>query len=396
MARRKVRRPGTWTIAVIRGVDLNIHFSLLFLLLYVVLVSAAQFPLVAAGAGLSPFELSMGPWVAGLVVAFGIFLSVTLHEFGHILVAQAQGVPVRGITLMMLGGMSEMGHLPEKKYGELKVAIMGPVVSFLIAGVMSVIRDQASSPDVVLLAYWLGSANLILAIFNLIPALPLDGGRVLRSLIAARSGEVRATKVAVAVSKVFSWTLGLIGLFSFNVLMVLIAFFIYSAANTELYMSLTRGVLRGLTVSDIVVRVPPALGHEPLSAAATQMLRSKKTVVPVMLADNSPSVVSTKDLLRIPRDQWNKTLLSDVILPAQRVLDVNEPVTQILTDMLAASSRALPVTDQGKLIGLLRDTDVSELLEFRSIEEASEKATNTELLHISSARPVRNKDRGAA
>ncbi len=221
-------------IARIHGVDLKLHGSLVVLLAYVVAVTSSQFPALAQEAGLYPSDIHGGPIVWGLVLGIGLLASVAVHEFAHVLIAQRLGGHVRGVTLMMLGGVSEVEGVPEVPYGELRLAIVGPVMSFVLGGVFFALRGASSLPEALLAFTWLGRLNLMLGAFNLLPAFPLDGGRALRSILAARQGRVEATRNAVRVRRVLAWLLGLAGVMQFNVILFLIAVFVYIAAGAEL------------------------------------------------------------------------------------------------------------------------------------------------------------------
>ena len=209
--------------------------SLVFILFYVILVSAAQFPLVVYKANILPRYLPIGPWMSGLIFSIGLFVSVAIHEFGHVLVAQAQGITVKSVTLMMLGGVSEMGEVSNKPYAEFKLAAIGPLTSLILAVLLGGIWSLSISPEISLFCYWLGSANAVLALFNLLPAFPMDGGGALRSVLAVKMGKMKATRISVSVSRSLAWILGIVGLFSLNFLLMLIAFFIYSASGAEYF-----------------------------------------------------------------------------------------------------------------------------------------------------------------
>ncbi len=240
-----------WRIATIRGVDLKVHISLLLLLLYVVFVAALQFPLVVQQSGIDPTSVSGGPVAWAIVFAFSLLVSVAVHEFGHVFVAQAQGVEVKGVSLMMLGGASEMERIPDRKYAEFKLAVIGPIVSLAIGAILLGLGRLTTSPSLDLFCYWVGRVNIALGVFNLLPAFPLDGGRALRSLMAVRQGQMRATQNAVRVSKVFAWVMGILGFLSLNLLLMLIAFFVYSLANAELVLQFSRKLLAGLKAGDV-------------------------------------------------------------------------------------------------------------------------------------------------
>ncbi len=368
-----MKTPGSLKIASFRGVDLNIHVSLLFLLLYIVFVAAAQFPLIVESSGVDINQIAWSPAAWGLLFAFGIFASVALHEFGHAIVAQSMGVEVRGITLMMLGGVSEMGKMPEGRYSEFKLAVAGPIVSLALAGVLWMLRSYVPLPELALYGYWLGSANLVLAIFNLLPVFPMDGGRALRSLLAVRQGQLKATRVAVSVSRFFSVLFGIVGFLTFNILLLLIAFFVWSGAKTELMFLESRGLLQGVKAGEITFRVDPVGDMQLVSVAADQMIKYKTGVLPVETDLGEPAVITLNHLRRIPQERWDLTRVRDVRQEVPKALDVQDSIEDALVDLARSGAGALPVRENGRLIGLIRANELTDTLQFKSLERATQE-----------------------
>jgi len=360
-----------WKVARIRGVDLKIHISLLFLLLYIVFVASMQFPLVVRQSGIDPAFVSWNPGIWGFVFAFALFLSVAIHEFGHVFVAQALGVKVQGVTLMMLGGVSEMEKVPERKFAEFKLSVIGPIVSLGIAAVLFTVERYSIWPNVTLFSFWLGRVNLILAIFNLLPAFPLDGGRALRSLLASRQGMVKATQNAVAVSKTLAWILGILGFMSFNILLMLIAFFIYTTANSELFLLLSRDVLKDVTANEVGLRTPLLEESDSLTHAAQVMLTSRHRLLPVN-GIGVTGLVSVNELRRIAPERWSDVTVKQVMEVAKQSIDTAERVDSILPDLASSRMGAFPLKENGKIVGLVRYSDLTDALQLRSLEVPKE------------------------
>jgi len=232
----------------IRGIKLHLHPSLIFLLVYVALLAALRFNDVATEAGIDPTSVQGSPLVWSIGFAVGLCISVVLHEFSHAFVARTVGLNVRGIVLMMLGGVTIIDGQTKRPRDEFKFSIVGPLVSFALAGLLFFIRAQATTPEIELIGYWLGNANLALGIFNLLPAFPLDGGRALRALLVARLGDVKGTSFAVKVSHVFSGMFAVIGFMQFNIFLMLIALFLYATAKAELKAAEERALLTSAPV----------------------------------------------------------------------------------------------------------------------------------------------------
>jgi Zn-dependent protease len=355
-----------YKIAKIRGVDITIHFSLIFLLFYVILAASAQFPLVVKQSGLDASKVTGTASIWSIIFAIGLFFSVLLHEFGHVIVAQSLGVKVKAVTLMMLGGVSSMEKMPERPYAEFKVSIVGPLVSFGIAGFLFGLLNVTASVDVALFCYWLSRVNLVIGIFNLIPALPLDGGRALRSILAVSKGGTKATETSVRIAKGISWGLGLIGLFGFNLLLMLIAVFIYSAANQESLFSRNKDLLRGLRARDVVRRVGQIPERETVESAAEEMLRFKDRVL-VVLTHSEPRTVLRLDFLkRIPRGQWSQVRVSEVMEKPSRTMNINDLLEQALPELM--SGGIIMVQDEEKIAGVIEYRDLAEVIDFRNLD----------------------------
>lgn len=240
-----------WTIFRIRGIPVKLHVSLLLFLPYVAFVASRQFRYLAEVAGLPLDAARLPTLVWGAILAVGLFVSILLHELAHSLVAVRSGTPVRAITLMMLGGVSRLERdvRPER---EAWMAFVGPLSSAAIGAFCTAMYFVPFSPEVRVAWLVLAFVNIVLAAFNLLPAFPMDGGRVLRGLLAPRVGTYRATRIAVGVGKFMAVLFAFYGLLSFNVLLVLIAGFVYMGAMGEQARSELKHVLAGTLVADVM------------------------------------------------------------------------------------------------------------------------------------------------
>jgi Zn-dependent protease len=219
------------TILRIRGIPIRLHFSLLLFLPYVAFAATRQFGAIAGAFGVTPDEVRLPPLLWGVLLAVGLFVAVLVHELAHSLVALRSGARVRSITLMMLGGVSLIeGELPPAK--EAWMAFAGPLASFVIAAASYLVYRLAPLPVEVLVALLaFAITNTVLGVFNLLPAFPMDGGRILRGLLATRLGRARATRVASRVGQGMAVLLAAYGLWTWNLLLVLIAWFVWSGAS---------------------------------------------------------------------------------------------------------------------------------------------------------------------
>lgn len=357
------RRLHSWKLFSVRGVDINIHVSLLFLLLYVAMISTAQFANVAYTSGVDVLLVRGSPYFWAVLFSLSLIASILIHELGHAFLAQAYGAKVRRIVLLMLGGMSEIEELNATPSREWKIAIVGPLVSMAIGILLFSLREVTQIREVRLYAYWVGSLNIMLGIFNLLPAFPMDGGRILRSLLVARRGKAKGTRAAVSVSRVFAILFGLLGLFQFNFILILIAFFLYSAAQGELLLVTGETNLKGLKVNEIMNAVPVLRAEQSLADAARAMSESNCSVLPVEGTGNSFGILSVEALRRVPRDLWVSTAVDSIEDRVTKVLNGNDTVDTILEHGL--SSEAIPVVENGHVTGLLRSSKLIELIRLK-------------------------------
>jgi len=255
------------TVLRIRGIPVKLHITLLIFLPYVAFIAATQFSVIAARLGVPREALRLPPLAWGAILAVGLFVAILAHELAHSLVALKNGVRVRAITLMMLGGVSLMED--EDPEHEAWMAFAGPLASFAIAAAAYLLYrllPGRSELGVAFLAFAL--TNGIIGVFNLLPAFPMDGGRVLRGLLSKRIGRDRATQVATGIGKVMAVMFGLYGLLSYNFVLVLIAAFVYMGAAAEQARLGARDILRGLPVGKDAAQEPV----NRLSIAREQML----------------------------------------------------------------------------------------------------------------------------
>ena len=265
-----------WTIFRVRGIPVKLHVSLLLFLPYVAYVASSQFRYVGAAVGLPLDTLRLPALAWGSILAVGLFVSILLHELAHSIVALRSGTPVRSITLMMLGGVSRMERdvRPER---EAWMAFVGPLSSFGIALFCAAMSVVPFPMEVRVAWLVLALINVVLAVFNLLPAFPMDGGRVLRGLLAPRLGPHRATRVAVSIGKFMAVLFAFYGLLSFNVLLVLIAAFVYMGAMGEQARSELKHVLEGTIVLDVMTdRLGAAHADEPAADVARRLFRENQ------------------------------------------------------------------------------------------------------------------------
>jgi len=315
-----------------------------------------------------------------------IFLCVLLHELGHALAAKAYGIPTVDITLYPIGGVARMEKMPEKPVQELVVAIAGPLVNVVIIIVLGAVLLAMGGLDVEAMstdpATWasqggpiksllqiLLSANVIMVVFNLIPAFPLDGGRVLRALLATRMEYAQATKLAAGIGQGLALALGIFAAFNGMFLLILIAIFIYVAAESEAAIVQMRSVTAGLPVSSAMVTRFDTLDHRStLNQAIDVLLGTSQHEFPV-LDDNGgfAGLLTKHDLLVALRNSGADTPVTDVMVKGLPTVLPQTSLDRALDFVRQAGVAALPVLDNtGRLVGLFTPENVNELLMVRS------------------------------
>ncbi|MFB6304416.1 MAG: site-2 protease family protein [Haloferacaceae archaeon] len=362
-----------FTIARIWGIPIRISVSLLVFLpvLTWLIGSGGQIELYAgyieglSGVGFDLAALRTGstPWVIGFLAAIGLFVSVTLHELGHSWAALRYGLEIESITLWILGGIASLTSIPREWDREFWIAIAGPAVSVLVAAVcyggLLVAPASLHVPRFVL--GWLVVANLTLTAFNLLPAFPMDGGRVLRALLARSRPYESATRIAARVGVIFAVLFAVLGVLGFNVILILLALFIYGAATTESRTVMIDGLLEGITVDDIMTRDPSTVPADAsIDDLLDRMLRERQTVFPVTDGGDVVGVVSLEDLQRAHKRDRTATIRS-VVQDVPRVAPGDDAFDTLAALHGAKVTRAL-VEEDGRLRGVLSESDYAHAL----------------------------------
>lgn len=327
----------------------------------------------------------------------GMFFSLILHELSHSLVARQFGLNVGGITLFLFGGVAELEQEPVSAKSEFWIAIAGPVLSFAIAGIAFLAIDLGgsevgASPLMAVIGY-LGLINIILAVFNLVPAFPLDGGRVLRALIWYLSGDLlKATRIASKFGTGFGFlliTVGMLSLFSnFSIgglWLILIGFFILSASRSSYQQLLIRKVFGGKTVAGLMSRKPVTAnaGMTIADLIENVMLKHNVSFVPIVKDDHLLGFVDAGSIHEVDRDRWAFTILTDILVAVDEnnTVSSNVPVDELFKRMALTGQRKFLVEDDSRLIGVVT---LSDLMNYLAIMQGLDLEDNPNL------RPARN------
>lgn len=357
----------TFLVARVRGIPIRIHFTFLLVLPFLAYSFGQRFVDAARFASTAPERLVGSPWLWGLAMAIALFASVLVHELAHSLYALGHGGKVRSITLHMVGGVSELSAPPRS---EILMALAGPAISLVLGGFfvgLAGLATRTRLPNVTFALFYLGQLNLVLGVFNLLPAFPMDGGRILRGALTRSIGLVRATRIAARVGRVFAILFALLGFFSLNILLLFIAFVVYVGSEGEARDVLLRAALGDATVREFMSPVEaPVAAEETLTAVADRMTRERRTAFPVTDGDRVVGLVTADAVARVPAGSRAGTPARQVVQPAPLV-EAADRLVDALHALGGAGVRELAVLDAGRLVGTLSRLDVGRGLELREL-----------------------------
>ncbi len=363
-------------IAVIRGIPIRLHVTLLLVLPFIAYGFATSFADAARAAGVPPGAL--GPrWAWGLAIAVGLFVSVLVHELAHSLYAVAKGGEVRSITLMMIGGVSEVSEPPRTPGQEAMMAFVGPATSAALAIAAFALRAATLPLDRWGLSFGLfyaGYLNAVLAVFNLLPAFPMDGGRVLRGLLARRIGPVRATRIAATVGKLFAALFAAGGVLQANVLLLLVAFFVWAGADAEARDVAVKAALGELTVRDLMrPDAASVLSGESVFDVGERMLRERRVAFPVVQDGAVAGLATLEAIEAVPLDARATTPIGAVMRPPA-VLGPGDRVADALRVLDGQALQEVAVAEAGAVVGSISRQDVTRGLRLRELEASQHPA----------------------
>ncbi|MCW5808275.1 MAG: site-2 protease family protein [Deltaproteobacteria bacterium] len=343
-----MRTPWSWRIGSIAGIPIRVHVTLLLLLGWF----AASFWM----SGIGPRATA-----AGLIILVAVFVIIVAHELSHALMARRFGVATRDILLLPIGGIASLERIPERPGQELAIALVGPVVNLVLAAILYAIVAGAGLPTDPANARGVGEAvlsqliwiNVVLAVFNLLPAFPMDGGRVLRSVLAMWTSRERATEIATAAGKIIAVGLGAIGVFT-NLWLVVIAFVVWMGASRERDMVRIRSSLAGVPASEVMSRRAVVVdASETAGVAASRMVDSGIGVLPVVEHGRLVGAVTREDIAAALRTAGPALEVGEA--PRHEVVRVAPGTTlDRILDELSTSPEAIAVVVDGEqAVGLV-------------------------------------------
>jgi Zn-dependent protease/CBS domain-containing protein len=353
--RQEPGSPWSFKVATVAGIPVRIHFTFLLLLVWIGLLAYREESRVMA------------------LLLPAVFFCVVLHEFGHALVGRAFGVETRDITLYPIGGVAMLASRPKPKQ-ELWIALAGPAVNVVIAGIVFALYFAvAGKPPSLQLGMQgksffdgLYAVNVALPIFNMIPAFPMDGGRVLRALLAMAMPEVKATQIAGAIGQVLAMGLGFYGLIEPNIVLVLIAFFVFVGAGQEVQSTLGLSLLSGKLVSDAMVTDFRTIeSGANLGQASEMLLEGSQHAFPVQFGEEVLGLLTREDIIRGLSREGSGAYVAGHMSREFARLAPSDPLESALEVLAKAEHRPALVFEGDDLVGIMTAENLAEFMMVR-------------------------------
>lgn len=364
----------SWRIGRIFGIDINIDSSwFIIFLLFTWILAGTYFPQQYPEWSVWLY------WFTGIITSLLVFASVLIHELAHSLVAIKQGERVRSITLFILGGVAQISEEPKRPMREFTMALIGPLTSFAIAFVFLILSFilRGISEPLGASASYLALINTVLAIFNLLPGFPMDGGRVLRSIIWKVTGDLRkATQIASKIGQGFAFFFIFIGIlqilrgFLSGFWLVFIGWFLHSAAVRGYHQVMVETMLKGVRASDLMTRdfevVPSDLFIKDL--VDDYILKKRERVFLVSDRGRLKGIVCLEDVKATPREKWSETKVSEIMTPEEKLESVPPDAdgNKILKSLTAKDIHQVPVIREDKVEGIICRSDILRYIQLRS------------------------------
>jgi len=364
----------SWKIGTFAGIPVYLHATFLLLLGWIALSHWMQ-------------SQSLITTLTGVAFTSALFVSVVLHEYGHALMARRYGIATRDITLLPIGGVARLERIPEKPNQELWVALAGPAVNVVLAALLGAyllltghfepVRQMGLTHGIFLERLLL--ANLFLVGFNLIPAFPMDGGRVLRALLARRMEYARATRTAASIGQGLAFVFGFLGLFT-NPFLVFIAFFVWIGAAQEAALVETKSALESVFVKDAMISDFRTLSpRDELSAAVKLVLGGWQQDFPVVEQGRVVGMLVRSDMVATLANGEVHSIVDETMRRDFPVASPKEPLQSVFTRLQEAEATTVPIVESGKLVGVITLENMTEYMMIHAALDNANKKSNSRI-----------------
>ncbi|MCJ7669362.1 MAG: site-2 protease family protein [Dehalococcoidia bacterium] len=366
---------GNISLGRVFGIPLRLHYT------WFIIFALVTYSLVFYDAG-QPYPIEQRI-ILGILTSLLFFASVITHELAHSILAIHNNIPVKEITLFVFGGVSQITKEATRPRAELSIAIVGPLTSLALAGIFYGLHLLLAGTQQILAAslmWWLAWINVFLAIFNLIPGFPLDGGRIFRALVWQRTHDYhRATRIATKVGQGIAYALMAVGIASifapllswFNgLLLIFIGWFLRDAARASYQQVLLRDALTGITARQVTdydcPLIPPHLNLMEL--VQQHILPTGRSCFLISWGTELEGIVTLQQIKKVPRSRWAITSVQDIMTPASKlkVAYADQDILSVLQEMNGESANHIPVIEAGKVIGVINREDIARFLRTRA------------------------------
>lgn len=351
----------------ISGIKIFIHWTFLLLIGWIVLVNVRT-------------NSTTEQILWAIIFVLAVFACVTLHELGHAIAGKQFQVTTSRITLLPIGGVAQMESIPEKPKAELIIALAGPLVNVILAAFLFLFTRHSIDPEELNVAtrvgpenflYALMSINILLAVFNLIPAFPMDGGRVFRALLAFKLGHVKATRIAASVGQFLAIAFMFFGFF-YNPFLLFIGLFIFLGAQSESVYAETKSILHDYTVNDVLMKDVPVIDNHASVDEAVKILLAGQNKNFVVVEDGVPvGTLSSDEIIRGLHEQGSQAQIDQIKNKELVYLSSDTPLDKLWNEMQKQKRRIILITTNGKFNGIVDDENLAEFILIRTIQAKS-------------------------